>query len=486
MKVRLINADVMLGLARLPDESVHMVCTSPPYWGLRDYGIEPQVWGGEAGCEHEWDEKSRYWDNRVGSLLRDEGTADFSGKKDTRGHIKESTCRLCGGWRGSYGLEPTLDCLGWATDAPCGQCYVCHTISIFREVKRVLRPDGTLWLNLGSSYYGGGGAHKEHHANPGISKSSERNGVPKSRGERGPGKALTTHNGPNRQYQEGLKPKDLCGVPWRVALALQADGWWLRSDIIWAKPNPMPESCTDRPTTAHEHIFLLTKAAHYHYDAEAVKQLAALSSEKRGPVDFGGAKGRAYEPEPGDPNFRNGSHQAGRTFVPGPTVNLRSVWTIATAPFPQAHFATFSPEIPRRCISAGSSEKGCCPKCGAAWKRMVEKVKTFESGSGRSGNPISGKNGPNLQGGGDTGDIRKGPCLSTTTTGWTPTCTCNAGDPQPCTVLDCFSGAGTTALVAAKLGRDAIGIELNPAYVEMSRKRIMGEMGMLCEVSIED
>jgi DNA modification methylase len=390
----------------LPDESVQMCCTSPPYWGLRDYGVDRQ-----------------------------------------------------------YGLEPTIE------------EYVDRMVEVFHEVRRVLRKDGVLWLNLGDSYASGGRTsydtddklpNRGHSFRPGAGRAD---GKVDERGQR-------NRNG--TPPSPGLKPKDLCGIPWRVALALQADGWWLRSDIIWAKPNPMPESCTDRPTTAHEHIFLLTKAAHYFYDAEAVKQLAALSSEKRGPVDFGGAKGRAYEPEPGDPNFRNGSHQAGRTFVPGPTVNLRSVWTIATAPFPSAHFATFPPAIPERCIKAGTSEKGCCPKCGASWVRVVEKETQVPPY--RKGNKPETLHAYH----GESNTRTLGMVQNATTTGWTPTCTCNAGEPVPCTVLDIFSGAGTTALVAAKLGRDAIGIELNPEYVEISRKRIAGEMGMLCEIEVKE
>src|SRR5208337_3199571 len=210
-RIILYQGHVLAVLQSLPPNSVHCCVTSPPYWGLRRY------------------------------LPEGDPLEGFQ-----------------------VGLEPTIE------------EYVAKIVEIFREVRRALRSDGCMFLNLGDSYYGGGGAHKESHANPGISKSASRCGVPKGpttgRGERGPGKALVTHNGPNRTYQAGLKPKDLCMIPARVALALQADGWWLRSDIIWSKSNPMPESCTDRPTTSHEHIFLLTKAARYYYDNEAVRE----------------------------------------------------------------------------------------------------------------------------------------------------------------------------------------------------------------------
>ena len=342
-------------------------------------------------------------------------------------------------------------------------------MEVFREVKRVLRGDGVLFLNLGDSYNGSGGwGGADTPTALAGSKQTTNAGSHKKIGSKSP----------------GLKPKDLCGIPWRVALALQSDGWWLRSDIIWAKPNPMPESCTDRPTKAHEYIFLLTKAAHYFYDAEAVKQVAALSSEKRGPVDFGGAKGRAYEPEPTDPNYRYGNHQAGRTFVPGPTANLRSVWTIATAPFPEAHFATYPPELVRRCVAAGTSQEGCCSKCGAPWKRCVEKVdsgKRQKMADGWDTGP--GGHGTVHRDGREKGQAEI-PVMQSTTTGWRPTCTCDAGEPVPCTVLDPFGGSGTTGLVAAKMGRDAVLIELKPEYAVMAAKRIRKDLGMLATVEV--
>ena len=372
-------------------------------------------------------------------------------------------CRLCGAWRGSYGLEPTIE------------LYVEHTVAIFREVKRVLRADGVLFLNLGDSYASQGGPLKEG------------GGINDILG----GKKETQDYNRSRQAPVGLKPKDLCGIPWRVALALQADGWWLRSDIIWAKPNPMPESCTDRPTTAHEHIFLLTKSSRYFYDAEAVREPQAQGTFDR------------YKPGEKIPTFNKmgGSGRKNQSFADATPVailpngrNLRSVWTIATAPFPSAHFATFPQAIPERCIKAGTSEKGCCPKCGAPWRRVVEKgeLKEHPDRRGRKDRNKADFDGIDYA----VRESTLGLVRETTTAGWFPTCTHMDfqnleqhdrpfPEPIPCTVLDIFSGAGTTALVSAKLGRDAIGIELNPEYVEMSRKRIAGEMGMLCEVSIE-
>lgn len=253
-KVIILQGHVLDRLRELPDESVQCVVTSPPYWGLRDYGIEPQVWGGDEGCGHEWEEhlqNTKHPNNpsnmpNTGANLMLQGTALRTGKP-----IKTDFCRLCNAWRGSYGLEPTIE------------LYVQHTVEIFREVRRVLRKDGVCFLNLGDSYASTPpGKCVDPFATSGLSTNKKRNKeivreMCRLRPERNLG---------------SLKPKDLCGIPWRVALALQADGWFLRSDIIWAKANPMPESVTDRPTRAHEYIFLLTKSQKYFWDAEAIKE----------------------------------------------------------------------------------------------------------------------------------------------------------------------------------------------------------------------
>jgi len=335
-------------------------------WGLRDYGLEPQVWGGNKEClGHEWGEWKESHDVREETIGGKSRTTDRwygnPGRKFNGNHQKHTAgqfCRHCGAWRGSYGLEPTMDCLGWATGAPCGQCYVCHTVQVFREVRRVLRPDGTLFLNLGDSYYGGGGAHKDHHANPGLSKSASRNGVPKCIG-----KAVAYNDGPNRQLHPGLKPKDLCGVPWRVALALQADGWWLRSDIIWAKGNPMPESCTDRPTTAHEHIFLLTKSAKYFWDAEAVREDVSGTAHARGKKDGSPPSMDFKMQEPGVGNRNNSSFQSYMKDLPPENGrNLRNVWSIATAPFSDWFETVHQFHVERDAVSCGMKHK-VSPDC---------------------------------------------------------------------------------------------------------------------------
>jgi DNA modification methylase len=273
MTITCLCGDCREVLETLPDESVHCVVTSPPYFGLRDYGIAGQI-----------------------------------------------------------GLEPTPD------------EYVAQMVAVFHEVRRVLRKDGTLWLNLGDSYAGGGNGGGGSFAKDGI-RCAE------------PG---TDKNKAFRVGKRGaiglLKPKDLIGIPWRVAFALQADGWWLRQDIIWSKPNPMPESVTDRCTKAHEYIFLLSKSAKYYYDADAIAEQSIYAGNQ---VSLG-EKSLSV----GQANGANGANVAksGNALVDSVIVketrNKRSVWEVATQPFSEAHFATFPPALIEPCILAG------CPKGG--------------------------------------------------------------------------------------------------------------------------
>lgn len=276
--VTLYNRECLAGLRELPDQSVQTCVTSPPYFGLRDYGDPEQI-----------------------------------------------------------GLEPTPD------------LFVAKMVEVFREVKRVLRDDGTLWLNLGDSYASSSSAGDKVFGNPEFNANRPSRAATKTAAKTIPPR---------------LKPKDLIGIPWRVAFALQADGWFLRQDIIWHKPNPMPESVTDRCTKAHEYIFLLSKSARYFYDSEAVKEPVAESTIGRSPVDFGGSKGRNYKKNisPGDPNYRNGNEQWGRTFDYTESCkngrNRRSVWSVASKPYAEAHFATFPPDLITPCILAGSPVDG--------------------------------------------------------------------------------------------------------------------------------
>ena len=293
MRPEVLEGDVREVLKTLDDESVQCVVTSPPYWGLRDYGVDDQL-----------------------------------------------------------GLEETPE------------KYVENMVSVFQEVKRVLRKDGTVWLNLGDSYSSGG---RKTQTTQTVREGQEGTAV-------------------RPPIVEGIKPKDLIGIPWRVAFALQEDGWYLRSDIIWNKPNPMPEAVKDRPTKSHEYIFLLTKSAKYYYDYEAIKEKgeypagtrAAKASDARSSMGFVNSRPPEYKIYDG-------------------TRNKRSVWKITTKPYKEAHFATFPEELPETCIKAGTQK----------------------------------------------GDV----------------------------VLDIFAGSGTTLRVASKLGRKGIGIELNPEYIKILKKR---------------
>jgi hypothetical protein len=253
-----------------------------------------------------------------------------------------------------------------------------------------------------------------------------------------------------------LKPKDLIGIPWRVAFALQADGWWLRQDIIWHKPNPMPESVTDRCTKAHEYVFLLTKSERYFYDAEAVSEAQTTNGQ-------GGFSNKATLKSvvlgaSHKPSLVNATNDGRR--------NRRSVWTVTTKPYSGAHFAVMPADLVEPCIKAGCPEQ-CCPVCGRGWDRVVEKQRTAT----RPGNESKyGTPEEDIRGGSVT--LRERHLVSTQTLGWQPACECAATGTIPGAVLDPFAGSGTTLAVAAEQGRNAIGCELNPEYIALAKKRI--------------
>ena len=387
----------------LANESVQCVVTSPPYWGLRDYGTAKWE-GGDAECSHAprpQIESSKT--NTNAGALRD----------------KPSLVCKCGAIRidAQLGLEKTPD------------EYVAKMVQVFREVRRVLRKDGTLWLNLGDSYagsWGNSGNRPELDKKGGIQRDKNCNYLPRGGWDDRRERPASAYKIP------GIKPKDLIGIPWRVAVALQADGWWLRSDIIWAKANCMPESVRDRPTRSHEYLFLLTKSAKYFYDADAIKEPCLYDVDGTGTA---ARKARQAESNKSMPTgeragIRPGVLQSARAFDGKNSDkqrghsrrhdgfndrwdlmeqeeqcsgyrNKRDVWNISPAQYPDAHFAVFPPKLTEPCILAGSKP----------------------------------------------GDI----------------------------VMDPFSGSGTTVAVAERFGRRGIGIELNPAYIHLAQKRCYGQ-----------
>lgn len=385
MAIQIINADVLDGLAQLNDESVQCCVTSPPYWGLRDYGVAGQI-----------------------------------------------------------GLEAMPE------------LFVARMVEVFREVKRVLRKDGVVFLNLGDSYMASGprqtGRNDTNRDTPGGRGGSFRGGARSAiacapafshtggcncgTSERASGLGTSSRDASVSAYPhlttKTLKPKDLVGIPWMTAFALRADGWWLRQEIIWNKPNSMPESVRDRCTKSHEHIFLLSKSERYFFDAAAIREGAdkgyagsEFNTGKTAEHQLGRASDKQRIGSKGNAKtFRGGVYTGGKAFQNSGTMernstgnapnealsrNKRSVWTIATQGYAEAHFATFPEELPETCIKAGSQ----------------------------------------------TGDM----------------------------ILDPFGGAGTTGLVADKLGRNAVLIELNPEYAAMAEKRIIGNCPMFASVS---
>ncbi len=420
----------------LPDRSVHMVVTSPPYWGLRDYGTAAWEGGNDPACDHV---PSREWIDHNFNAKSALGACNTqSAAAVGRWYKADGSCRKCGARRidRQIGLE--------ASPAE----FIATMVRVFRAVWRVLRDDGTVWLNLGDSY-SSSSAVGRHDIGREFSGSRTRTIAPCEmvrRGEVG-----------------SLGPKQLCGIPWRVALALQADGWYLRSDIIWAKPNPMPESVTDRPTKSHEYLFLLSKQSTYFYDAEAVREVGAgrldLGRMKR-PEARLGEGGKWYN----DCGFKD---EAGR--------NMRSVWTLPTESWPGAHFATFPRALVRPAILAGSSERGCCPKCGSGWVRVVETPPNIHPGSSHDHSADLLRGGTQVRADGKpAGSImreRFQAGRTPSTLGWSPSCQCPPHAPVPCTILDPFAGSGTTLVVANALGRHGIGLDLSREYLTNQAQR---------------
>lgn len=452
----ILHGHVLEQLRKLPANSVHCVVSSPPYWNLRDYRMPGQI-----------------------------------------------------------GLERTP------------QEYVRTIRKVFREIRRVLRPDGTVWLNLGDCYTasGCGGATWGKSGLKGGLESQNQSKMVYGAGPRLGHKSsfrrdrMARQDTPHKSAPR-LKPKDLVGIPWRVAFALQDDGWWLRSDIIWAKKNTMPESVSDRPTKSHEYLFQLAKSEEYFCDMAAIREPMSETSYKR-----------AFQPSFDSQN--GGQKDVGRsrnTSSRKSLVNLRDkmlaepiagrnkrdVWFISTEPFSMefctgcrtaysgieyvalcdgpdkkkicacgkcdawlSHFATFPQELVEPCVLAGTSERGVCTACGAPWRRVEEKAQPEREDTAVV--PRNERDGLSNQAGmervgmnhRDYSDwLAHNPAK---TVGWVPSCECAGAGVEPAIVLDPFMGSGTTALVALRAGRRFVGVELNPDYIALATARIHRE-----------
>ena len=367
-----------------PDESIDCVVTSPPYYGLRDYGTGHWE-GGDPNCDHEAARRKTRFDYKL-----DEKQASSKGT-DVKSY--EKVCPLCGAVRvdEQIGLEETPE------------EYIDRLVELFREIKRCLKKEGTIWVNIGDSYWGGGWRNAEFNEHSGeIQKGSKGTYC---------GKSMPNLKG----YVNGYKPKDLIGIPWMLAFALRADGWYLRQDIIWHKPNPMPESVTDRCTKAHEYIFLLSKSKDYYFAYEEIQE-DAVTAENR-PIgivrerelDYNTKRRNNPEAYLQTPRTKNcqydgqapNSMHIRREDVQYTTRNKRDVWSVCVKPNRETHFATYPESLVVPCIKAG------CPENGV--------------------------------------------------------------------VLDPFMGSGTTGIVARKLNRNFVGTELNPEYQKMAERRIFNE-----------
>jgi DNA modification methylase len=361
---------------------------------------------------------------------------------------------------------------------PTPELYVAHIVEVFRAVWRVLRSDGTCWINLGDAYASG------------VAGNSDATFSAKQASNGG-----STVRRTRSTLSVGVKPKDLLLMPYRVVLALQANGWYVRSQIAWCKKSAMPESVQDRPSSAWEPLFLLAKSARYFYDNAAVREDSVS--------DHGSGNGYA-RPERLSYADNNGARGQANPWLPNGTGrNIRNYWLLGAEPFPAAHFAVFPSEVPRRAILAGTSERGCCPDCAAPWRRLMERTShslPVERRNGRAGH--AGK--PPQQ----SGWFWTPPELRAT--GWRPTCKhydfryltefrqarsvrkrrqrMVSGDwwrrvrrrpapaawpTRPATVLDPFVGSGTTVLVVDKLGRHGIGVDLSLDYIDMADDRIV-------------
>lgn len=361
-----VHDHVLHFCATLSPECVNACVTSSPYFGVRSYPCEPLVWGGsERQCEHEWGAESvKHLRGNVGEKATCGGTL---GPGRVKSINQGAYCQRCGAWRGQLGSEPLHDCLAWAKgEPPCASCFVCHQRTIAAAIWRVLRPDGCYLLNLGDSFAGN------------SSRSTLNNGFNERWGNSpGQKKQEVSRAGLHRSVAHGLKTKDLIGIPWRVALALQADGWTLRNDLIWAKGNPMPESVTDRHTRAHEYLFHLTKSSRYYWNAEAIREPHAEEARPQSERRRAMRLVRAVRVVPGGGQTSKGAtgdSSATHIMRTNPEGrNPRSVLSVNLTPSSEDHYAAYPTDLIRPLIRAACPPGGVVlePFCGSGTTPIV-------------------------------------------------------------------------------------------------------------------
>jgi len=433
------NATIYCGhalteLKSLPAESVDCVMTSPPYWGLRTYKTEPIIWG-DNHCEHDFQlDGSRTRIHKgwsTGTRTVSEGSP--SSNYDHFGKAEQGQfCLKCNAWRGELGLEPTIE------------LYIEHLILIFNEVKRVLKKTGTCWVNLDDSYAGGKGQsgcgdaeYQENRTDATLNKPYHQMG----------GHGLIRP----ADGKIGVPAKSLCLIPQRFAIAMVEQGWILRNDIVWEKPNPMPESVKDRFTGSWEHLFFFVKSKRYFFEQQFEPITEATITRNLYPHSGGGEYAISRVRGPGE----FGNKLQGR--------NKRDVWEFPTisCPFPGVHFATFPEKLCETPILAGCPGQ-ICKKCGKAREKIYKNEKIIRPRPNPFTQPTDDRSpSPNDFGG-----------TASEFVGYTD-CGCNAGFESG-VVLDPFMGSGTTLAVAKRLGRKGIGIDISPDYCKLAVKRIQG------------
>lgn len=444
--ITLYEGDVIKILKELPIESVNCVLTSPPYWGLRSYGTPPQIWGSGNGCEHKWGDsidREHFTSDNKDFNARYSGNSS-NGKKQEGGGRSEggnsgNICVQCGAWKGELGLEPTPE------------MYISHLADVFDKVKRVLRKDGTVWINMGDTYGGSGG-------DTGKKIGQQRKG----------GIGIDTRpvgiSPIEYSVAQNVRSKDLQLIPSRFAIEMQNRGWILRNDIIWRKPNPMPSSAKDRLTNCYEHLFFFVKSQKYWYDNDAIRE------ERQGNTHARGTKLSPPSEKAGIGHEGWSKATAGVETFDGKK-SARDVWSIATEPLPDEHYAAYPQKLCERPIKAGCPAK-VCVECGKPRERIVEPRERIVEPSEEYAKLL----GKGFHDHKDDEHMRMSidkterPSLSAEykTIGWTK-CDCGEGF-KPGTVLDPFCGSGTTLLVAGRLGRKSIGIDLK--YQKMVLKRL--------------